>query len=288
MINKRRVIDFHTHTFPDKISERVVQKLAGVSHTRAFTRGSASDLIASMRKSGVNYSVNLPVMTSVEQVSKVNQGLICQKDSLEASGILTFGGMHPDCPDYKEELIRLKDAGIPGIKLHPAYQNVDLDDIRMLRIIDMASELNLIVLVHAGIDIGIYDHNYSSVKHVLHLLDQINPYCLVLAHMGGWACWDDVEQHLAGAPVWFDTAFSLGAVTRNPGDDGIPYREQNLSNKDFIRLCRKHGTDHILFATDSPWEGQEDYLARIQSLSLTEQELDQILWKNAAGLLSIH
>ena len=51
---------------------------------------------------------------------------------------------------YKEELLRLKQAGIPGIKLHPAYQNVDLDDIRMMRIIDEASSQGLITLVHAG------------------------------------------------------------------------------------------------------------------------------------------
>jgi predicted TIM-barrel fold metal-dependent hydrolase len=75
--------------------------------------------------------------------------------------IITFGGMHPNYTNYKEELLRLKQAGIPGIKLHPAYQNVDLDDIRMMRIIDEASSQGLITLVHAGIDIGIYDHNYS-------------------------------------------------------------------------------------------------------------------------------
>lgn len=33
--------------------------------------------------------------------------------------IITFGGMHPNYTNYKEELLRLKQAGIPGIKLHP-------------------------------------------------------------------------------------------------------------------------------------------------------------------------
>ena len=96
--------------------------------------------------------------------------------------------MHPDYVNYKEELLRLKQAGIPGIKLHPAYQNVDLDDIRMMRIIDEASSQGLITLVHAGIDIGIYDHNYSSVAHILKLLKEVAPEKLVLAHMGNWGC----------------------------------------------------------------------------------------------------
>ena len=41
-----------------------------------------------------------------------------------------------------------------GIKIHPAYQNTDIDDIKMMRIIDFASEQGLIILTHAGIDIG--------------------------------------------------------------------------------------------------------------------------------------
>ena len=57
----------------------------------------------------------------------------------------------------------------------------------MMRIIDEASSQGLITLVHAGIDIGIYDHNYSSVAHILKLLKEVAPEKLVLAHMGNGA-----------------------------------------------------------------------------------------------------
>lgn len=279
------IIDFHTHTFPEKISGKVVKKLGRISHTKPFTDGSVSDLLSSMQEASVDYSVNLPVMTSPEQVEKVNRSLIEQRHSLLAQGIITFGGMHPDYPDYKKELQRLKQAGIPGIKLHPAYQNVDLDDIRMMRILDCASELGLITLIHAGIDIGIYDHNYSSVRHILNVLEEVHPEKFVLAHMGGWACWDDVERDLAGAQVWLDTAFSIGPITPNPEQTEMPYRENNLSNADFVRLCRKHGTDHILFATDSPWQAQKDYIGRIEHTTLTALEKQLIFAENAKALL---
>lgn len=279
------IIDFHTHTFPDKIAKKAVQKLAGVSHTMPFLDGSVHELLSSMEEAKVDYSVNLPVMTSTDQVEKVNSSLIEQREQLLSRGIITFGGMHPDYENYKEELKRLKQSGILGIKIHPAYQSVDLDDIRMMRILDRASELGLIVLTHAGIDVGLYDRNYCSVRHILNVIDQVHPSRLVLAHMGNWGCWDELERDLAGATVWLDTAFAIGSITPNPIQDEKPYLETNLSDEDFVRITRKHGMDKILFATDSPWQDQKDYIERLRHTGLTLGEQKQVLGENAQRLL---
>lgn len=279
------IIDFHTHTFPGKISSRVVRKLGMAAHIRAYTDGSMEGLTASMALAGADYSVNLPVMTSPEQVEKINSSMIQHRESLLSQGIIAFGGMHPDYPDYKKEIRRLRENHIAGIKIHPAYQNINLDDIRMLRIIDCASEEGLITLTHAGMDIGIYDRNYCSVAHILKVIDEVHPEKFVLAHMGNWDCWQNVEQDLAGAPVWLDTAFSIGPIAKNPATDETPYEEMNLTDEDFIRLCRKHGTDHILFATDSPWQDQADYISRIKSMSFTDTEKEHIFSGNAVALL---
>lgn len=281
------IIDFHTHTFPDAICEKTIEKLSMLSATKAFTNGSVSALLSSMKDAGVDYSVNLPVMTNPGQVEKINSSMIASKDSMLAQGIVQFGGMHPDYENPKDELKRLKENGIKGIKIHPAYQNVDLNDIRMLRIIDAASELGLITLTHAGVDIGIYDHNYASTAHILQVLKEVAPEKFVLAHFGNWACWDDVERDLAGANVYFDTAFSIGTITPNPEAGKPPILASNTDNEQFVRIARKHGMKKILFATDSPWEDQKDYIGRINSLPLTEAEKKQILGENAANLLSL-
>lgn len=280
------IIDFHTHTFPDAISQNVLAKLSRLSHTQYFTDGSVNGLCASMEEASIAYSVNLPVMTHANQVEKVNSSLIADRERLLDRGILTFGGMHPEYENCKSELLRLKNHGICGIKLHPAYQKTDIDDIKMLRIIDCASELGLIVLTHAGIDIGIYDHNYTSVRQTLTVIDRVHPEKFVLAHMGGWGCWDDVERDLAGADVWFDTAFAIGAITPDQAKSGTPYLASNLTDDAFLRIAKKHGTDKILFATDSPWESQKDYVRRIQALPFSETEKEQIFAENAKKLLS--
>lgn len=281
------VIDFHVHTFPSAISEKVLAKLSRLSHTAYFTNGSVPGLQESMEHAPADYSVNLPVMTNAGQVEKVNSSLLADKDALLEKHIITFGGMHPDYEDYKKELRRLKEHGIPGIKIHPAYQNTDIDNIKMMRIIDCASELGMIVLTHAGVDIGIYDHNYASVPQILKVIDEIHPPKFVLAHMGNWACWREVESDLAGAPVWFDTAFSIGKVTPAAGDNTPPYLSNNLSDEEFMRITKKHGTDKILFATDSPWEAQKDYIARIENMPLSPQEKEQIFSANAMKLLQL-
>ena len=61
----------------------------------------------------------------------------------------------------------------------------------------------------------------------------------------------------------------------------------NLEDADFVRLVRKHGADRILFATDSPWENQTDYIRRIERTPLTESEKRAVFSGNAAALLKI-
>lgn len=344
------IIDFHVHTFPEKISKKVLRKLGIAAHIRYYTEGSEKSLAESMKKAGIDYSVIQTVATNVPQVEKLNHQLVERQEELQAKGLIPFGGFHPDyglltehsvlrgtpesIASYRQKVSKemhyLKSHGIKGIKLHPAYQGVAIDSPAMMQIIDLASCYDLITLVHAGIDIGIYDKNYASVDQLIHVIDTIHPKKLILAHMGNWGLWDQVESDLAGAPVFFDTSFSLGKLrpSKDLLQDGseikdgitlddqrdhsfdlpstprdIPTKEEytltdgrllappilktNLSPEDFTRLCRKHGTDHILFGTDSPWEDQEEYLRWTRQSGLNNQELTAILGENAKKLLDL-
>ena len=280
------IIDFHTHTFPEKIALRTLDHLAGKSQSRYYTDGTTESLAVSMKKAGIDYSVNLPVMTAPQQADRVNDSLLRAMPALEEKGILTFGGMHPEYENIRGKLKELKEGGVKGIKLHPAYQETDIDDPKMLRIIEAASDLDLIIITHAGLDIGIPGHNYADTGMLLHVIDTLRPPKFVLAHMGGWDGWDDVEKYIAGAPVWLDTAFSVGEI--DPFREGDrPLRSLNLNEEDFVRLCRKHGTDRILFATDSPWADQSDYVQRFMNMSFSADERSAILGGNAYKLMNM-
>ena len=210
------IIDFHTHTFPAKIAHSVIAHLQSKSRSMAFTDATNDGLRRSMDNAGIDLSILLPVMTNTHQVPKLNEIAARTNEHWEETGLLSFGGMHPEYTNYKEELRHIADMGIKGIKLHPAYQGYDFDDIRYMRIIDKAAELGLIVLTHAGMDIGIPEHNYCSTAHIRHVMQEVGPDKLVLAHMGGWQGWRDVANNLADLPVYFDTAFSMGDILPAP------------------------------------------------------------------------
>ena len=281
------IIDIHTHTFPDKIAAATLDKLKHLSHTIPFTDGTAAGLAASMARAGVDRSVVMPVATSPRQVPHVNDASARMNELGAQTGVLSFGCMHPDFDGWKEELARVRDLGLKGIKLHPQYQDTDFDDPRYLRILDRCGELGLVVLTHAGLDIGMPGKDNCAPEMVARALAQVGPVKLVLAHMGGWRQWDRVEALLPGTGVYLDTSFSLGEIT--PLDDGH-YRPGDLPLLDeaaFLRMVRRFGPDRILFGTDSPWDDQETALARLRALPLEPAELEAILGGNAKRLLGI-
>lgn len=264
------IIDFHTHIFPDKIAARSIEALSQVSGVKAATDGTLNGLLASMDRSGVDLSVIMPVVTKPSQFESVNT-FAAKVNEQYAGRLLSFGGIHPDSEDYKAELNRIKELGLPGIKLHPDYQGVMIDDVRYMKIIEYANELDLVILVHAGIDIGLPEPVHCPPDKARKVLDTIKPQKLILAHMGGWKQWDEVYEYLAGEQVYMDTAFSFD------------YMEQEM----FMKLWEKHDKDKILFATDSPWSDARRDMDVVNTLPLTVQEKEAIFSGNAKKLLNM-
>ena len=261
------VIDFHTHTFPDKIAKASMESLSKCSGITPHTDGTVDGLRRSMEEDGVSLSVILPVVTRPAQFETVNRvaAKICEKEE----GLVSFGGIHPDCSDVKRKMREIKSLGLKGVKIHPAYQEVCMDDIRYLRILEAATEQGLIVSVHAGVDIGLPAPVYAAVERIARAIRETAPEKLVLAHLGGWKEWDAVEEMLAGENVYFDTAFLEDFI-----DDG-----------QLLRIIRKHGADKILFGTDCPWSGQRESIERLEKLPLSEEEKRMIFAGNAEKLL---
>lgn len=263
------MIDFHTHIFPEKIADRTLAFLASRCHIDPFTNGTAPGLTASTREAGLELSVVLPVVTKPSQFDSINRFALQMQDPED--GLLSFGGIHPDNGDYKEKLRYIRAAGMKGIKLHPDYQGVMIDDIRYKRIISYATELGLLISVHAGFDPGYPDCVHCPPSLARDMIHDVQPDRLILAHMGGYRRWDEVEEYLVGEPVWFDTAAVLGEI---PDDQ-------------FVRIVRRQGADRILFGTDSPWAGQKEYVRYLRDLPLTEEEKLKILRLNALDLLGL-
>ncbi|MCR4668500.1 MAG: amidohydrolase family protein [Clostridia bacterium] len=290
------IADFHTHTFPEKIAARAVASLKAKSHTAAFSDGTAGGLLATQGAAGIGLSVVLPVATTPEQPYHINDRAAEQNDRMRTweeglpAGILSFGAIHPAMDDAAAELRRIRRLGLRGIKIHPVYQGYEIDDPAYLRILDVCAQLGLIVVTHAGLDIGFPGEEQSLPGKIRRAVRSVDPegktLKLVAAHMGGWMAWDEVPEALADTGVYLDTSFSTGAFV--PGDDGY-YEGKDTSMLDaegFLTICRAFGPERLLFGTDSPWSNAKESLAFLKALPLAEAELAQILSGNALRLLS--
>ena len=276
--------DIHTHTFPKKIARAAIEKLSGLSHTLPFTDSTADGLRRSMAEAGIDVSLVLPVATNPRQVEHVNDASILLNDSGGETGIYSFGCMHPEYPAPEKELERLKNAGIRGIKLHPVYQGVDLDDERYLRILKTAFGLDMWALIHAGLDVGFPGVEHASPRMILRVTERLGSDRLILAHMGSWRQWEEACKMLSGTGVMIDTSFSIGRMT--PADDTLTQPEM-LSVSEAEDIIRAYGADRVLFGTDSPWGGQKESLELFSQLRLSETDKEKILCLNAKRVLGI-
>ncbi|MBO4591444.1 MAG: amidohydrolase family protein [Eubacterium sp.] len=297
-----RIIDVHTHTFPDKIAAAALEALQKDSGSKAHTDGTVSGLRKSMEEAGVDVSVVLPVVTNPIKASSINNYSAKQNEDFEKTGVFMIGGIHPETPEYKKVLREAADMGVKGVKLHPDYYGISFDDIRMKRIIDAASEAGLFVITHAGIDIGLYPPICCSLDSILNVLKDVRPETLILAHMGGWMNWEEVTEVLAPVMaeynseirnkngrkengVYRDTAFSIGEIVWQGEGDHKGYHQ--MPDEQFRKMVKTFGSENILFATDCPWAEQKDYVIRINNMGLEEQELENIFHKNAEKILNL-
>lgn len=264
------IIDFHTHIFPDKIAAKTIAALSSAANIDAAADGTIHGLLESMNRADIDLSVIQPVVTKPEQFESVNR--FAQDINENYKGrLLSFGGIHPDCDDYRHKLNQMKEAGLIGIKIHPDYQKVMIDDVRYMNIIEYANELGFIILTHAGIDIGMPKPIHCPPDKLRKVIDKIKPSKFVLGHYGGWKQWEEVYEYLAGEDVYLDTAFTFD------------YIEQDM----FLKILEKHGCDKILFATDSPWSSASEGVHYVRNLPLSQEIQDDILGNNAMKLLQL-
>lgn len=267
------IIDFHTHIFPDKIAERTVAILENNITSRgkegkAVIKATLDALLESMDENGIDYSVVMPIATTLTQSTSINN---FAENVNNTDRLFSFGSLHPMQEDWESVLYDIKEKGLLGIKLHPEYQGFYIDSKESIQILKKCEELDLLTMLHAGRDIGIDPPVHCMPERLSHVLDYVKGDKIIAAHLGGWCVWDDVEKYLVGTPVYLDTAYTVDFIT----------------SEQLLRIIRNHGGDKILYATDSPWEAQGHAAGIINSLGLTETEREDIFYKNAKKLLKI-
>ncbi len=262
------VIDFHTHAFPDKIANRAIEKLAFASGgLMPQTDGSLASLKREMEKDAIDISVVLGIATNPGQQRNVND-FAAEINGMEC--FVGFGSVHPDSEDAIEELRRIKDLGLKGVKFHPEYQYFFVDDEKMKPIYKEIGRLGLITVFHAGHDYGFGEPFHCMPQNLANALKWFDS-PVIAAHWGGSGCATEVLKHLAGKDVWFDTSFGYGTMPKTFAQE----------------LMDKHTPDRFLFASDMPWHRPSWEKRLIESLDLSAEDKDKIYYQNAEKLLNL-
>lgn len=258
----QKILDFHTHAYPLKVAYKSVDYLNNYYKLTCKGDGTIEDLLKSAKDGGVPYLLVHAVATKARQVENVNTW-ISQHISDHVFG---FGTIHPDYPEIKKELARIKSLGLLGLKLHPDFQGYFVDD-KSMDIVYSTIEGKMPVLIHTG------DKNtdFSSPRRLANVLDRFPNLTVIAAHFGGYSEWSEGEKYIIGRNCYIDTSSSLFA----------------LSPEKAVELIRRHGVDKVLFGTDYPLTRHKEELKRFNALDLTEEERQKILFENAKKILKL-
>lgn len=264
------IIDIHTHVFPDDLAARAIQHLTYGNTIPVYSDGTCDGLTASMTKAGIDFSVIMPIATKPSQVKGINQWAV--EVNQKYKNLHCFGTLHPLMDNWEEEIEYLVSVGIRGIKLHPDYQSFFVDEPEMMMKYQHIADSGLILMLHAGIDIGLPEPVHCMPDRLAKMLDVVQGLKVIAAHMGGYKCWDDVERHLVGKNVYFDTSYSL----------------MDMGPEQMVSLIQTHGADKVMFGTDSPWTDTKVEVDEFKALPLDDDELDAVMGGNAEKLLWKH
>lgn len=260
-----KIIDFHTHIYPEKIAERATVAIGNFYNLQMERVGSLDTLLESMEKTHIDRCVVHSVATSAQQVERINDFIKAEVDA-HPEKLSGFGTMHQDYENKIEEAKRIMELGLKGIKLHPDTQMFNVDDERMFELYDFMQG-RLPLLLHCGD----YRYDFSHPRRVKNICEKFPDLMVIGAHFGGWSVWEEAYEYLRDTNCMLDTS-SSSALT---------------GPELFEKLIKSYGADRLLFGTDFPmWDAQEE-LKRFMNVRITEEEREKILYKNAEKILNL-
>jgi len=262
---KQKIIDFHTHVFPENIAQKATDFVGDYYGIPMESVGTAPELLNTSRDLDIRGYVIHSSATKPNQVENINNFIAEYTKS--NSLFIGFGTVHKDFENSVFEIERMKKLGLKGIKLHPDFQVFDIDDPKMFKIYECASDLKIPVLFHVGDE----NSDASSPVRLSRVLELFPDMVVISAHMGGYRSWEAAADYLLGKNLYFDTSSTMIA---------LPYPKVRS-------MIYKHGVDKILFGSDFPLQTTPTAFQDIINLNLPYEDMNMILYQNAANLLGI-
>ncbi len=261
------IIDFHTHAFPDEMAKQTMAALSHAGKITPQTSGTIGALTSSMDSAGIEVSVICTIATKPSHFDNIFTWL----QKIRSEKLIPLPSIHPDDPKWLQHLHQVFDAGFPGLKMHPYYQQFALDEKRLFPLYEELNELGLVLMLHCGHDFAYPPSRRASPDKIEFLHRTFPKIQLIATHMGGWNMWNEVEETLIGKEIYLDTSFSLGTMVHEQAG----------------RMIANHSAEHLLFGSDAPWDAQANALEEVKKMGLCRKLEKKILSDNAKQLLHL-
>ncbi len=261
-----RIIDIHTHIYPDSIANKAAQSVRAFYELPGTSLdGTVSTLLRQGEKAGIEKFAVLPVALTPDRTRHINDYILSQV-AVE-SRFIGFGTIHAGQEDLTGEVQYILDNGLHGVKMHPDSQAFFADDPRLFPMYEMLEGKYPVVL-----HIGDLRYDYSHPARLRHIIDNFPKLQVIAAHFGGYQMYDTAVECLKDCEnCFFDTSSSM--MFMEPGTAE--------------RLINLYGAERFMYGTDYPmWDPAEE-VQNFLELKLTAAQKEQIAHKTAEALLGI-
>ena len=252
------VVDAHAHIYPEKIASRAVESVGDFYLIKMDGNGTADHLCECHAQAGITHAIVHSVAVKPKNVESINTFIAAE--CAKHPNFIGFMTMHPDYENPEAEIERALKLGLKGMKIHPDTQYVNADDPRMMRIYEMI-EGRMSLIIHTGD----YRYDYSHPRRVKNICRTFPKLRVDASHFGGWSIPDLAIEYMEDENCFMDcsSSFFITGMRRA---------------KELINI---YGADRILFGSDFPMWSPADELRLFESMELSEEDTEKILWRNA-------
>lgn len=191
--------------------------------------------------------------------------------------MLPIATVHPyDGQAALMELRRVAAVGVKVLKIHPHTQKFDASDPRVLALVKLAGDLDVVVLIDNA---SILPGDNEKLFNLALATPKTN---YIFAHMGGMSFrfWNIMKavrtaEGLFGNNIYFDISATVTLVADSPVEE------------EFVWTIRNVGVDRVLLGSDYPQYSLAQNARALDQLNLSDAEKTKIRWENARKLFRL-
>jgi predicted TIM-barrel fold metal-dependent hydrolase len=232
-------------------------------------------LVAIMDQAGVTKATTWPNFPYDPNCLEENNRYVYEATLKYPDRIIGFGWVEPKFGLKKAlDLTKrcMEEYGMRGIKLNAAYFGLRYDDPELTApIIEEVAKHNGVMVFHTAVNALEGSHPFRTRK--MAKLYPETPMWLV--HIGGWSFGEDFSDACAEVALECPNISLIGS---------------DIKNQSIPKVIKKVGSTRVMFGSDAPFNYMHVEKDRYEALlrhELTEEEIDNVMYKNTARVLKL-